>query len=52
MGNFSDFIVPNKYVVDIYRGKNILTSIEVITTSEEEAVAKAVKQINTKVRRI
>lgn len=43
-------LIPNTYIVEIYRDKELLTSIEVRTTNEEEAVAKAVKQINTRVR--
>lgn len=45
-------LMPFVYEVSIYNGKNILTVITVKTTSEEEAVAQAAKQLKTIVKRI
>lgn len=43
--------MANMYEVNIYNGKNIITSITVRTTNEEEAVAQAVKQLKTIVKK-
>jgi hypothetical protein len=44
-------LIPFTYDVEIYHGKNIVTIITVRTTNEEEAVAQAVKQLKTVVRK-
>lgn len=45
-------LMPITFKVDIYNGKHIITSMTIRTTSEEEAVAQAAKQLKTKVKRI
>jgi hypothetical protein len=44
-------LMADIYDVEIYNGKNIVTIITVRTTNEEEAVAQAVKQLKTVVRK-
>jgi len=43
---------PYLYRVDIYNGRKIITSITIRTTSEEEAVAQAVKLLKTVVTKL
>jgi hypothetical protein len=45
-------LMPDLYEVSIYHGKNIIFTVTLKTTSEEEAVAQAAKQLNTKVKKL
>jgi hypothetical protein len=44
-------LMPDVYEVAIFHGKDILTVITIKSTSEEEAVAQASKQLNVKVKK-
>jgi len=43
---------PNLYSVEIWNGKRLVIEITVKSTNEQEAVAQAVKQLKTIVRKI